>query len=277
MGTAQQDASLKQVRIRFDHGAQRYARERKGSHSYQVQQEHVVRALPPGRGIIVDVGAGPALLADQLTSRAATYVAVDLSVEMLRAAQRQDVTDNVCCIACDASKLCFPDGFAHVIVAMGVLEYVPQPSAAMREFWRVLVADGLVVVTVPNGRSLCAVSKHLWWFMRTAAKRVLGLNTEPDTRIGIGGELPHRLPAARWTSIARAAGYEVMSVAYCNSRLIPHPLRKWLVGADDWLSACTEFLCRLPVGSLAGGQIVMVLRKHRGQRQPIPSHARLWL
>jgi len=264
MGTGQQHSFLQQVRTAFDHEAQRYAGERKGSHAYQVQQEHVLRALPSERGIIVDVGAGPALLADQLMSRGATYVAVDLSVEMLRMAQRKDVTEDVWCIACDASKLCFPDGFADAIVAMGVLEYVPQPSTVMREFRRVLVPDGLVVVTVPNGRSLCAHSRCLHWLMRTAVRRVLKLNTEPDTRIGIGGELPHRFSAPRWMDIARAAGYEVVSVAYCNSRLIPHPLRKWLVSSDDWLSARTEFLCRLPVRSLAGDQVVMVLRKQGG-------------
>jgi len=264
MGTGERDTLVDQVRVRFDREAQRYAAERKHSHAYRVQQEHVVRALPPWCAIIVDVGAGPALLADELGSRVATYYAVDLSVEMLRSAQHQSVTDNVYSIACDASKLSFPDAFAHVIVAMGVLEYVPQPSAAMRGFWRILVPDGLAVVTVPNGRSLYGQSRRLYWFMRTAVRRVLRLNTEPDTRIGIASKLPHRWPATRWTKIARAVGYEVVSVAYCNSRLIAHPLRKRLVSADDWLSARTEFLCRLPVRSLAGDQIVMVMRKHCG-------------
>jgi len=213
---------------------------------------------------VLDVGAGPGLLADEFIRRGITYHAVDLSFEMLRYAQESNTDEKIHCTVGDASRLCYTDGCVETVVAMGILEYVLDPAKALQEFWRVLVPGGSAIVTVPNGFSLDRMSRHVWWLARTACKKLLGLSTDPDESIGVGAMLPHRFSARRWRTVAREAGFAISVVRLCHSRLVPYPLTKWLPHLDSWISQHTECLCGLP---FAGGQLVMKLRKHHGHSE----------
>jgi SAM-dependent methyltransferase len=58
----------------------------------------------------------------------------------------------------------FPDGFFDVVTMWHVLEHLPDPAAALAEARRVLQADGLLVIEVPNLGSLTfRLCRERWW------------------------------------------------------------------------------------------------------------------
>lgn len=250
-----------EIKLTFDQLSAYYATERERSYAYQAQVLRVLEAVPPGCMRVLDVGAGPALLADEFIGRGATYYAVDISLEMLKYGRGRHDVDNVYCVLADADRLSYIDSCIDVIVAMGVLEYLAQPARALNEFSRVLVPGGVAVITVPNGGSLHHTSRRAYWLVRTTAKKLLGLNTEPDTPIGIGGELPHRLGVRGWRKIVRESDFDIIREGFCNSRLVAYPFTKWVPYLDNWISMHTEWACRLPGACWTGGQLIMELRK----------------
>ena len=52
-------------------------------------------------------------------------------------------------LVCDISSIPEPDGSFDVIMCTEVLEHLPEPILALREFSRLLKTDGLLVVTAP--------------------------------------------------------------------------------------------------------------------------------
>ncbi len=249
------------VKLEFDQVSAYYATEREHSRAYQLQASHVLRAVPPGCLRVLDIGAGPALLADQLISRGAVYYAVDVSLEMLKWGQKCHPQQNVHCMLADATSLCCADGCVDVIVAMGVLEYVPEPTSALREFWRVLSRRGIAVITVPNAQCLYDISKQIYWQTSTNTKRLLALRSKENAQLGVGCELPHRFGPAVWQEMAEESDFEVTAIAFCDSRMIAHPFAKWLPHLDDWLGRHTDFLCGLSGASRICSQLIMQLHK----------------
>lgn len=104
-----------------------------------------------GRGlragdVVVDVGCGTGWYAAGLRSSAvgATVVGIDLSAGMLTKARAAGAWPLV---QSDAGCLPIGDRTVDVIVARGVLHHLPDVEGALREWRRVLRADGAVVLT----------------------------------------------------------------------------------------------------------------------------------
>jgi len=90
--------------------------------------------LPPGGGLLIDLGAGEQVYRTLLSSTGFDYVSVDTSgaVDLLA----------------DAHRLPFASSSAEVVVAISLLEHVYDPFIAMREVARVLRPGGTVLGSV---------------------------------------------------------------------------------------------------------------------------------
>jgi arsenite methyltransferase len=119
--------------------------------------------LRPGERV-VDVGSGAgidSLIAARMVGPAGRVVGVDMTPAMLekaRAAAAVSGLQNVEFRAGYAEALPVPDGWADVIISNGVLNLMPDKSAALQEMARVLksggrlqIADILVERPVPAG------------------------------------------------------------------------------------------------------------------------------
>jgi SAM-dependent methyltransferase len=97
---------------------------------------------------VVDVGSGSgfdSLIAAQLVGPAGHVVGVDMTTQMLAKARenaRQAGLTNVEFREGLAETLPVPDDWANLVISNGVLNLVPDKSAALREMARVLKANG---------------------------------------------------------------------------------------------------------------------------------------
>lgn len=104
-----------------------------------------------GKGRTLDVGCGPGHLARFLADRGAQAQGLDLSAEMVRVAERlnPDLTFTVG----DMSALPFEDAYFTGLAAFYSLIHIPrdQVDQVIKEFWRVLMPGGGVLIAVHGG------------------------------------------------------------------------------------------------------------------------------
>lgn len=103
----------------------------------------------------LDAGCGTGRLARRLAQRGALVRGVDASCSMIEVAQRQAererVTGQVSFDRIETiENLPFAGDTFDGVLCSSVLEYVDDPVVCLRELRRVLKADGLLIVSVPN-------------------------------------------------------------------------------------------------------------------------------
>jgi ubiquinone/menaquinone biosynthesis C-methylase UbiE len=99
---------------------------------------------------VLDIGCGTGAMSRKLAPFG-HVVSADFSPLALEFSRRRSLT-SLC--AADAMRLPFRDGSFDVIVALDILEHLPDDQAALCEFQRVLKPGGRVVATVPAYKSL---------------------------------------------------------------------------------------------------------------------------
>ena len=134
-------------------------------------------ALQPAPGdLILDLGAGGCWCSDLLGKLHRRSIAVDISLEMLRAGRARPGGQDIRAVAGDMESLPFRTGTFQKAVCLSALHHVPDMRAAIREVGRVLADDGVALFSEPGrGHAEAAVS--------TAAMRDFGV-LEQEVRIG---------------------------------------------------------------------------------------------
>ena len=113
------------------------------------------------RGPVCDMGCGPGHVARYLSEQGVNVVGYDLSPRMVEAARR--LNPGITFHQADMTTLDHADGSWAGLVAFYSLIHIPRPEMALtlREFWRVLQPDGLLLLAFQIGDE----TVHLdgWW------------------------------------------------------------------------------------------------------------------
>ena len=114
---------------------------------------------------VLDAGCGPGLIGLLAAGKAHRVVAVDASPAMLAAAQgnarRVDCT-TIDFVQADVSNSAIADrGPFDAILCSSVLEYVEAPEAVLIGFSRMLDPNGVLILSMPNRRSLYRLAERL--------------------------------------------------------------------------------------------------------------------
>lgn len=107
----------------------------------------------------LDAGCGSGRFARLLASRDAIVLGVDAAAGMVEAAIRlsatADLADRLQFKQIETiARLNLPDACMDGVLCNSVLEYLPNPDAALAEMVRVLKPGGVLLISVPNRRSL---------------------------------------------------------------------------------------------------------------------------
>jgi SAM-dependent methyltransferase len=116
------------------------------------------RHIPAG-GLVADVGCGRSLFADIGARFPFTVVAGDLDFASVR--DRAGEVPHQRWAVFDASQLPFADGQFDALFAGEVIEHVPDATATLREWWRVLKPGGVAIVTTPNRERMVARANRM--------------------------------------------------------------------------------------------------------------------
>ncbi|MFJ8159537.1 methyltransferase domain-containing protein [Streptomyces sp. NPDC096136] len=111
--------------------------------------------LSPG-GIALDLGCGtgramPALRAQ--VGPSGQVLAIDLTPAMLEAAARHGRTGHGLLLAADCTRLPLADASVRGVFSAGLLNHLPDPNAALREWARVIAPDGVLLLFHPSGHA----------------------------------------------------------------------------------------------------------------------------
>ena len=113
---------------------------------------------PSPDDLILDLGAGGGWCSDLLSRLNRKSVAVDISVDMLRAAHARPAVD-ISGVAADLEQLPFRSAVFQKAVCLNAIHHVPDIPKAIGEIARVLTSDGMVVFSEPGqGHADAAVS-----------------------------------------------------------------------------------------------------------------------
>ncbi|MCB9533319.1 MAG: class I SAM-dependent methyltransferase [Myxococcales bacterium] len=106
--------------------------------------------VPPGAAVL-DVGCATGATLEHLAGAARTLAGFDVSDEMLaRARRRRPLRDAELRLGSAANPWPFPDDAFDRVVALAMLEFVPQLDFALDELARVLRPHGRAIVSVED-------------------------------------------------------------------------------------------------------------------------------
>jgi ubiquinone/menaquinone biosynthesis C-methylase UbiE len=114
----------------------------------------------------LEVGCGAGLTAIELAQRGMRVEATDAVEAMVDLAQRQalaeGVADRMHVTQADAHALAFRDLSFDLVIAMGVIPWLPAPATAVAEMARVLKPGGVLLVNCDNAARLDHLLDPAW-------------------------------------------------------------------------------------------------------------------
>jgi 2-polyprenyl-3-methyl-5-hydroxy-6-metoxy-1,4-benzoquinol methylase len=124
---------------------------------------------------VLDVGSGAGFLSLQLARRGFAVVAVDAASAMVEATRRHaaevGMSERVTAQLADAQRLDFPDHHFDLVVALGVLDWVPDPARTISEMARVLRPGGALIASSGNSTALLYLVEPIKNYWLTPLKR----------------------------------------------------------------------------------------------------------
>ena len=119
------------------------------------RMEVVSRFIKPDpSAVALDAGCGSGELAALLSQYYTSVIGVDYSQIMIDLARKNSARANVEYRQADCAHLPLPDASVDYIFSLGLLDYLPDLDAVLKEFRRVSRPDARMVLTVPKTPSL---------------------------------------------------------------------------------------------------------------------------
>src|SRR2546421_67974 len=237
-----------QLEAIFDALALEYVRDRERQVSFISQKRIVIELLGDARGRLLEAGCGPAVMTPELLAMGFETHGGGLSGGVIRRARQRmaghPLEKRARFARGDVERLQFPEGCFDAVLCMGVLEYLPTYSVALREIARVLKPGGTVVLTVPNHASAYHVMRSSYRNLRR--RHATGGDSRPCVPWRLDDELA-------------AAGLRKLESRACN--FIFFPLKELHEPLSDSLNRALLPLARTRVAPLLGAQYIVKAKK----------------
>jgi ubiquinone/menaquinone biosynthesis C-methylase UbiE len=262
------DSDFAQVRLLQQEFARAkdYAAEYRGdtpiAHFFNTRLRRVGELLGDfAAGRVLDLGCGPAAIGERFRGRAIEYHGADVSEEMIRECTARFGDDPRFSFSlARLEQLPFRDHFFDAVLCLGVLEYVPDGEAAVREIVRVVKPGGAVVISMLN-----PLSPYRLWLrygrgkLCNAANRLRRLGR--GTTSGPGGGARMRPFSREYTEralrrLVASGGLVIEDIVYYDFNVLPAPLDTRWSRASVRLSRRLECLGRSGLRRLGTGFIL---------------------
>jgi len=149
-----------------------YYSKHKNIYNYYTFQEQMIELIQSklkslkGKKIL-EAGCGKGYESLQLSKLNADIVAVDYSKEAIKLLSKQvkKQKSNLKICQADIRNLPFKDKHFDLVFSQGVLEHFKNPDEVLKEQYRVLKHNGLIIIEVPNKYNLYTIYKHLLMYV----------------------------------------------------------------------------------------------------------------
>jgi ubiquinone/menaquinone biosynthesis C-methylase UbiE len=133
-----------------------------GSLVRRYETELVLNLLSPKQGeIILDAGCGTGIFTLDILSSGSKVIGLDLSLPMLRRAEKKLKGYPFQIVLAGMLNLPFPESFFDKVVSVTALEFVEEGKAAVGELFRVTKRGGRIVVATLNSLSPWALRRRV--------------------------------------------------------------------------------------------------------------------
>ena len=131
---------------------------------------------PLGNGLrVLDVGCGHGIISEHISKMGNKVTCVDLPTITSLVHRRRALV----AVAADAENLAFAPNSFDVVLASEVMEHLWNPQGFLDEAYRVLRANGYLIIEVPEGREGLRWDSHIQYFT------LEGLKQMPGTRFDV--------------------------------------------------------------------------------------------
>ena len=151
--------------------------------------DRVAARLPDHPGLVVDVGCGVGRWAERFVAAGHRVLAFDPSSEMVAAAEGRDLGERFTAEVAGVDEVDVPEQTADIVVAMGSIQYAPEPAASINRMGRWLRPGGTLAVLCD---SLLALAVELVAEGRIDEAVQRAITTEAQYRLD-GWSVEHRL------------------------------------------------------------------------------------
>ncbi len=125
----------------------------------------IMKFSNPNEKLVLEPGAGTGRDGIRLAKNGAKVFLLDYSEKSLKLAgeylNQANKGSSVQLVMADALNTPFRDGTFDIIFHQGLLEHFKNPSALIKENYRILKKDGLLVIDVPQTFHLYTLIKHI--------------------------------------------------------------------------------------------------------------------
>lgn len=124
-----------------------------------------------GTGLrVLDVGCGDGVISEPIAKLGNDVASVDLPTITMLAHKRR--VSSV--VSGDAEHMAFAESSFDVVLASEVVEHLWNPHGFFDEAFRVLTADGWLIVETPEGKDGLRYDSHKNWFTVEVVKQMVG-------------------------------------------------------------------------------------------------------
>ena len=213
----------------------------------------VIEALPAGR--VLDIGCGPAVMVGEMLAMGHEVWGVDVAPAMIDQCRARFAGDPRAHFEVgQIEQMALADGSFDAVTCLGVVEYLDEDLAAIREMHRVLKPGGIAIITCPHHGAPWRRWEAIYWSIVEPIRRVLG-RAPYDLIV-------HREYRERdYRALLEDAGFRVVDVAYYGFGLVPFPLDKRFPRLHAKLDRALQDQARGPLRKLGMGFNVTVRKR----------------
>lgn len=171
-------------------------------------------------GTLLDIGCGPGVLVTETLDLGFNYVGMDLAEEMLKEGRvKWGENERVAFRTGDIENIPMADATSQALTCLGVIEYVPDLDAAIKEMHRVLKPGGVAIISNHNklhiDNVVIGALKPLRWIVLPLVRSVR--QARPDSL--------HRrlLQPSQLDEIMAKAGFTLEEFAFYHFTPLPYP------------------------------------------------------
>jgi ubiquinone/menaquinone biosynthesis C-methylase UbiE len=228
-------------------------------HSFRIRKTRCMEMLAkniPAGGRVSDAGCGPATMVKELLDAGYEVMGTDIAPHMIEECQKRFANNPRASFAiAPANALPVADGSQDAVTAMGLLEYLNDEPATLKEFHRALKSGGVALLTYPHYWSPARIWNR---FTHLLAKPILAITRRGKPAPGVKHREYHLVPTIE---MVKAAGFEVSDVVFYNFKLGFRPLDTLLPVFFMKIAEALEPFCRTPILRRLGTGFIILAKK----------------